>query len=144
MKHTSYILLLVSAMLLAVTQAFAKHGDSCNDPIPLGKNYSAEITKPGTVYYSANTFDLPLAVYFKTTTPNQPPLVEMDFTCTPGVYTDSILCSLFCKNGGSGIEFDMPHKPDLKVTTLEDGSFAYYIAMGKTYRDLLLQVRQRK
>ena len=141
MKHTSYILLLVSAMLMAAGQVFAKQGDSCNDPIPLGKDYSAEITKTGTVYYSANTFDLPLAVYFKTSTPNQPPLVEMDFTCTPGVYLDSILCSLFCKKeGGGGIEFDMPHKPELKVTTLEDGSFAYYIAMGKTYRDLLLQV----
>ncbi len=141
MKHTSYILLLVSAMLLAVTHAFAKQGDSCNDPIPLGKDYSATISKTGTVWYSANTFDLPLAVYFKTSTPNQPPIVEMDFTCTPGIYTDSILCSLFCKKTGSGgIEFDMPHKPELKVTTLDDGSFAYYIAMGKTYRDLLLQM----
>lgn len=140
MKHTSYILLLVSAMLLAVTTAFAKQGDSWCDPIPLGKDYTATISKTGTVYYSANTFDLPLAVYFKTSTPNQPPIVEMDFTCKPGVYEDSILCSLFCKTGGSGIEFDMPHKPELKVTTLSDGSFAYYIAMGKTYRDLLLQM----
>lgn len=140
MKHTSYILLLVSAMLMAAGQVFAKQGDSWCDPIPLGKDYSTTITKTGTVYYSANTFDLPLAVYFKTSTPNQPPIVEMDFTCKPGIYEDSILCSLFCKTSGSGIEVDMPHKPELKVTTLEDGSFAYYIAMGKTYRDLLLQM----
>lgn len=127
--------------MIGETPALAQQGKSCSNPIPLGKDYSATITKPQTVWYSANTFDLPLAVYFKTSTPNQPPLVEMDFTCTPGVYADSILCSLFCKKGGSGgIEFDMPHKPDLKVTTLEDGSFAYYIAMGKTYRDLMLQM----
>lgn len=141
MKHTSYILLLVSAMLMAAGQVFAKQGDSWCDPIPLGKDYTATISKTGTVYYSANTFDLPLAVYFKTSTPNQPPVVEMDFTCKPGVYEDSILCSLFCKKtGGGGIDFDMPHKPELKVKTLEDGSFAYYIEMGKRYRDLLLQM----
>ena len=140
MKKISFILALV-CLMIGVTPALAQQGKSCSNPIPLGKDYSAQITKTGTVWYSANTFDLPLAVYFKTSTPNQPPLVEMDFTCTPGVYADSILCSLFCKKGGSGgIEFDMPHKPDLKVTTLEDGSFAYYIAMGKTYRDLMLQM----
>ena len=140
MKKISFILVLV-CLMIGVTPALAQQGKSCSNPIPLGKDYSATITKPQTVWYSANTFDLPLAVYFKTSTPNQPPLVEMDFTCTPGVYADSILCSLFCKKGGSGgIEFDMPHKPDLKVTTLEDGSFAYYIAMGKTYRDLMLQM----
>ena len=140
MKKISFILALV-CLMIGETPALAQQGKSCSNPIPLGKDYSATITKPQTVWYSANTFDLPLAVYFKTTTPNQPPIVEMDFTCTPGVYADSILCSLFCKKGGSGgIEFDMPHKPDLKVTTLEDGSFAYYIAMGKTYRDLMLQM----
>ncbi len=141
MKHISFVVALTCVLLSSASSAFAKQGDSCNDPIPLGKDYSATITKPQTVWYSANTFDLPLAVYFKTTTSNQPPIVEMDFTCTPGIYTDSILCSLFCKKTGSGgIEFDMPHKPELKVTTLDDGSFAYYIAMGKTYRDLLLQM----
>lgn len=140
MKHISFLLALMCGMLTVSTTVFAKQGDSWCDPIPLGKDYSTTITKTGTVYYSANTFDLPLAVYFKTSTPNQPPIVEMDFTCKPGIYEDSILCSLFCKNAGSGIEFDMPHKPELKVTTLSDGSFAYYIAMGKTYRDLLLQM----
>lgn len=141
MKHISFLSALMCVMLTASTTAFAKQGDSWCDPIPLGKNYSATISKTGTVYYSANTMDLPLAVYFKTSTPNQPPIVEMDFTCTPGIYEDSILCSLFCKKTGSGgIGVDMPHKPKLDVTTLEDGSFAYYIAMGKTYRDLLFQM----
>ena len=143
MKHRSLILALMCVMLGITTNAFAKQGDSCNDPIPLGKNYSSPISKIGTVYYSANTFDLPLAVYFKPTNGDSDPapVVEMDFSCKTGVYEDSILCSLFCKKAdGSGIEWDMPHKPELKATTLEDGSFAYYIAMGKTYRDLLLQV----
>ena len=96
MKKILFILALV-CLMIGVTPALAQQGKSCSNPIPLGKDYSATITKPQTVWYSANTFDLPLAVYFKTTTPNQPPIVEMDFTCTPGVYADSILCSLFCK-----------------------------------------------
>ena len=114
-------------------------GTTCSTAIPLGDDYSAQITGPKSVWYSAWTFDLPLTVKFVPSNPNDPaPDVEMDFTCTKDVYTDSILCSLFCPNSGSGIEFDMPHHPVLSSKT-EDGVFFYYLAMGKSYRDLLLK-----
>lgn len=134
-RPLSFILFLVS-----VLPAWAKQGDSCDDPIRLGKDYKTTITQTGTVHYVANTIDLPLSVYFATTTPDLPPEVEMDFTCEKGVYEDSILCSLFCPKGGSGgVTIEMPHKPKLQYKLLDDGRHCYYISMGKAYRDMLFQ-----
>ena len=127
---------ILSLMLLfgAMTMN-AAIGTSCYDAIPLGKDYTETINGPKTVWYVAKTFDLPVKVCFKPVNIDLPaPDVEMDFTCTPGVYADSILCSLFCKDKTTGVTFDMPHKP---VLEMEDG--AYCISMGKRYRDLLLQ-----
>ena len=127
---------ILSLMLLfgAMTM-HAATGTSCYDAIPLGKDYTETINGPKTVWYVAKTFDLPVKVCFTPVNIDLPaPDVEMDFTCIPGVYEDSILCSLFCKNNTTGVTFDMPHKP---VLVLEDG--AYCISMGKRYRDLLLQ-----
>lgn len=129
--------ILFMAMALPV---WAEAGDSCEDPIRLGKDYKVTITQTGTVWYVANTIDLPLSVEFLTTTPDMPPEVEMDFTCEKGVYEDSILCSLFCPKGGSGgITIEMPHKPPLKHKLSDDGRHCYYISMGKAYRDMLFQ-----
>lgn len=124
------LMLLIGAMTMN-----AATGSSCYDAIPLGKDYSEKIDGPKTVWYVAKTFDLPVKVCFTPKNIDLPaPDVEMDFTCTPGVYEDSILCSLFCKDKTTGVTFDMPHKP---VLVLEDNS--YCISMGKRYRDLLLQ-----
>lgn len=117
-------------------------GSSCADAIPMGTEYSAPVQNGQTIWYSAWTFDLPLSVYFAPEhgASDPAPEVEMDFTCIPGYYADSILCSLFCKtSAASGIQFDMPHKPSLKSDIL-DGTFVYYLSLGKTYRDLLLQM----
>lgn len=143
MKRFRYILLCVCALIGTCAQAYAqKPGEACRTAIPMGKDYSAQVKKGQTVWYTAWTFDLPLTVTFAPQSKTDPaPDVEMDFTCTPGIYADSILCSLFCKSSsGSGIQFDMPHKPSLKSKTLDDGTFVYYLSLGKKYRDLLLQV----
>ena len=122
-------------LLVGAITMHAATGTSCYDAIPLGKDYTETINGPKTVWYVAKTFDLPVKVCFTPVNIDLPaPDVEMDFTCIPGVYEDSILCSLFCKNNTTGVTFDMPHKP---VLVLEDG--AYCISMGKKYRDLLLQ-----
>ncbi|MEE1253442.1 MAG: hypothetical protein UHJ11_00090 [Paludibacteraceae bacterium] len=122
-------------LLFGAITMHAATGTSCYDAIPLGKDYTETINGPKTVWYVAKTFDLPVKVCFTPVNIDLPaPDVEMDFTCIPGVYEDSILCSLFCKNNTTGVTFDMPHKP---VLEMEDG--AYCISMGKRYRDLLLQ-----
>ena len=78
-------------------------GSSCADAIPMGNNYSAQVVKGQSIWYSAWTFDLPLTVTFAPANgaSDPAPLVEMDFSCTTGVYEDSILCSLFCATSGS-------------------------------------------
>ena len=146
MKERFLSVLCVGAFLLigaCMPARGALPGTTCGTAIPLGDNYNMPISGPypKTVWYSAWTFDLPLSVYFvpQNGASDPKPEVEMDFSCTSGFYTDSIICSLFCKNSGSGIQFDMPHKPALKTGTTDDGTFCYYLAIGKEYRDLLLK-----
>lgn len=134
------VLLLIGACVPAYA---GEPGSSCVDAIPMGKDYSAKVSKGQSIWYSAWTFDLPLTVTFAPAKGESDPApkVEMDFTCTPGIYEDSILCSLFCPtSSGNGVQFDMPHSPELKSKTLEGGQFVYYLALGKRYRDLLLQM----
>ena len=123
----------------------AAPGTTCATAIPLGDNYSTNVSGPypKSVWYSAWTFDLPLTVYFAPEHETDPaPEVEMDFSCISGYYpNDSILCSLFCKtSGSSGLDMKMPHKPSLSTDRLPDGTFVYYLSLGKKYRDLLLQM----
>ena len=146
MKKRFLSILCVGALLLVgacMPARAALPGTTCSTAIPLGKDYSNTITGsfPKDVWYTAWTFDLPLSVYFVPDGGQSAPKPEvaLDFSCTSGFYTDSIICSLFCANSGSGIQFDMPHKPNLNSKILDDGRFCYYIAIGKEYRDLLLK-----
>ena len=146
MKRFLRILIVCAGLVMASCMQVwaAAPGTTCATAIPMGDNFSATITGPypRSVWYSAWTFDLPLTVYFAPEHETDPaPEVEMDFKCPSGVYEDSILCSLFCPNsGGSGLQFDMPHKPSLSTDHLDDGTFVYYLSLGKKYRDLLLQM----
>ena len=144
MKRVSYIFICVCAFLMGMcAHVYAQApGADCSTAIPMGKDYRADVKKGQSIWYSAWTFDLPLTVTFapKGGSADPAPIVKMDFTCTPGIYEDTILCSLFCPtSSGSGIQFDMPHTPELKSKTL-NGTFVYYLSLGKRYRDLLLQM----
>ena len=133
-------MLCVCAFLLGTClHAYAqKDGSTCYKAIPIGKEYKENISSAQTIWYTARTFDLPLAVYFIPQNESDPaPDVEMDFSCTSGIYSDPIICMLFCKGGT--LTMPMPHRPILKETTV-DGQLAYYISVGKSYRDLLVQM----
>lgn len=136
--RTKHLLACMALLLGSVALSAAEPGTTCYTAIPLGKDYKADISGPQTVWYTAWTFDLPLAVYFIPQNETDPaPEVEMDFSCTSGIYSDPIICMLFCKGGT--VTMPMPHKPPLETTTVE-GKQAYYISMGKTYRDLLFKM----
>lgn len=136
------VLVCLLAMTCWTAQA-ALPGQTCKTAIGLTKDYSETITTAGIEkWYSAMTFDLPLAVAFVPDAGESAPApeVEMDFSCVSGYYTDSILCSLFCKtSGSSGLSWEMPYKQKLEKGK-KDGKFAYTISLGKRYRDLLLQM----
>ena len=144
MKRNLKVLCACAFLIGMCMHAYAQApGASCATAIPMGSDYSAQVQNGQSIWYSAWTFDLPLTVTFAPANgaSDPAPLVEMDFSCTTGVYEDTILCSLFCAtSGSSGISFDLPHKPQLKSKTLDDGTFVYYLALGKSYRDLMLQV----
>lgn len=140
MKRINLLMMLVIA---AMGLHAANPGDACRVAIPLTKDFSDTIRKAGIEkWYSATTFDLPLAVAFVPDNGESCPApeVEMDFSCISGYYEDSILCSLFCKtSGGSGLDFNLPYKQTLTKGT-KDGKFAYTLSLGERYRDLLLSV----
>lgn len=146
-------MLLTLMALMASTTLFAQQdGRTCSRAIPMTKNpdqeftytvTSASPTSPKEVWFSAMTFDLPLSVYFEPEggASSSAPEVEMDFSCISGYYENEILCSLFCKTGGnSGLNIKMPYQAVLESKTLTDGTFIYYLSLGKRYRDLLLQM----
>ena len=112
-------------------------GSSCRNPLTLGREYSDSITQPGAVWYVGNTFDLPLTMrFYPHNTEDAPPTLKMDFSCTPGVYEDSIICSIFCHPTSAYMTLPHTATPDRKV----DGSQVYYeIAMGEFYLNKLLQ-----
>ena len=116
---------------------YAKPGDSCSDPILLEQDYSETITRAGEKWYIANTFDLPLAIDFYPTYPNDPaPEMYLDFGCTPGVYDDPILCSLFCSSNSAYIA--LPHHETPPASYDENNRKYYHVALGEFYRDMLL------
>ena len=138
MKRIQYIVCVCAILIGSCVHMYAqKDGSTCYKAKPIGKDYKDTITSSQTVWYSAKTFDLPLAVYFIPQNETDPaPEIEMDFSCTSGIYSDPIICMLFCKGGT--ISTPMPHRPPLDTTRVE-GQFAYYISIGKSYRDLLLK-----
>lgn len=127
-------------------------GSTCRTAIPLTKDPDTEFTytvqnaspaKPHEVWFSAQTFDLPLSVYFAPDDGmNTPaPEVEMDFSCISGYYENEVLCALFCKTGGnSGLDLPLPYPATLSSKKLDDGTFVYYVQLGERYRNLLLQM----
>lgn len=145
-------MLLALMSLMAVAMFAQQDGRTCSRAIPMTKDAEQEFTytvtsastsSPKEVWFSAMTFDLPLSVYFAPDGGASAPApdVEMDFSCLSGYYENEILCSLFCRTGGnSGLDIKMPYKATLESKTLTDGTFVYYISLGKRYRDLLLQM----
>lgn len=117
--------------------AYAK-GESCGNPIELGPDYSEQILSAGTVWYIANTFDLPMSINFYPTNPNSDaPKLELDFSCTPGEYSDPILCSLFCKSNSAYVS--LPHTEIPPKLFDGDGKAYYKVEFGEFYRNMLLK-----
>lgn len=134
-KQLIVFVLFLSGIAFAIP-AKAAPGETCYSAIPLGNEedaYQARITGPCTVWYSAWTFSLPLAVYFAPDDPQAPsPDVEMDFTCN-GVYTDPIIATL-------KTIVKLPYKITEVETGEMEGKFVYIMSVGKKYRDLLLSM----
>ena len=125
-------------VVLFATSIMAQTGLTCEDPIPVDENYVATVDGPCTLWYVANTFDLPLSVYFSPFSENSTisPIVEVDFTCTPGVYNDPKLDSLINVIQGFDVEFPVMFMCDLVV---RDGKNEWDLSIDKKYREQMTE-----
>ena len=139
MKSTLRKIVLFCAALAGMC-AYAQTGtgSSCSDPILLTPGYQQRIQKAGTVWYVANTFDLPLAItYYPSNENAAAPEIYLDFGCTPGVYEDPILCGLFCSSNSAYVS--LPYQEIPPKTYDEAGHAKYTVEFGQFYRDMLLR-----
>ena len=132
MKHFFSALL----MVLFATSMMAQTGLTCYDPIPVNQDYKGTVDGPCELWYTANTYDLPIHVYFSPNSDNSEwgPEVEIDFTCTPGVYDDKKLDSLVNLVGNFDITFPVVLPSDLVV---RNGRNEFDLVISKSYRDQL-------
>ena len=123
-------------VVLFATTMMAQTGLTCDDPIPVGKNYEGKVDGPCTRWYVANTYDLPLHVYFIPDSADSEvsPELYVDFSCTPGVYADSKLDSLINKMSIFGVELPIEFMCDL-VTY--QGRNAWELYISNSYREEL-------
>ena len=116
----------------------AQTGLTCDDPIPVDSNYQAYVDGPCELWYTANTYDLPLNVYFLPDAEGSTwgPEVQIDFTCVPGVYDDPNIDNLV--NSVSGFGYTLPIEL-LCDQVIREGRNAYDLNVGKFYRDQLTE-----
>ena len=126
--------LTTALLVFFATVAVAQTGLTCEDPIPVGKDYEGKIDGPCTVWYSANTYDLPLRVFFvpDSVGSTKSPEVLIDFTCTPGVYDDLLLDSLINKAAVFGVS--VPIQFRCGVISMY-GKNVYELTVNNSYRD---------
>ena len=124
--------------ILVAASMVAQSGKSCSDPIPVDSNYVGSVSGAGTYWYTAWTYDLPLHVFFMpaSDTSTVSPKVEVDFTCTPGVYDDPKLDSLLTMVEDFDVSVPMIFDCDLVV---RDGKNAWDLSINKSYREQMAE-----
>ena len=123
-------------VVLFATNVMAQTGLTCNDPIPVDSNYVGQVDGPCTLWYVAYTYDLPLTVHFIPEGNNSTwgPEVEVDLTCTPGVYDDPKVHNLVTMVE----EFDITFPIEFLCDKVVDGDKVEWdLSVSKTYRDQL-------
>ena len=131
------------SFLLCVTCAFAlsaqtPNGLTCETAISVDTSYTGSIPAPGVYYYTAGTYDLPLTCYFYPTDAEVTELyMDVDFTCTPGVYDDPNIAELLDPNFGWGIPMPIRFDDFKKETDPETNRVYYTVSVSEFYRELM-------
>ena len=122
---------------LIATFAVAQSGLTCDDPIPVNGDYTAVIDGPCTLWYTAGTYDLPLTVHFAPDNLNSSysPVIELDLTCTPGIYDDPKVHELVTI--AEDFEIDFPVKRTCDKVDYGNGRIEWNFPVNSSYRDQL-------
>ena len=135
MKKLFSILLCVTCALALSAQT--PDGLTCENAIPVDSSYTGHIPAPGVYYFTAWTYDLPLTCYFYPTEEVVTELyLEIDFSCTPGVYDDPNIQELVDETLGWGIKMPMRFENFIKGTD-SFGRLYYSLSVGEVYRELM-------
>lgn len=118
------------------TCAYTYAQSFCHLVQPVGTYYEDTIESPGTYYFSAETFDLPMDVMFTSLDPNcsEAPQLWADLTCTPGVYSNPDIQALVKDTVKYHVSVPMSIKCQ---TDTVDGHYVHHLKLGKSYRNKL-------
>lgn len=133
-------LLPILCLVLSCTWAKAENEpvyyNTCENAIYVDSAFTMAIQPDTYYYFTANTFDLPLTVYFF---PNEETTVEpevyVDFTCETGVYTDPNIRNLVSNAEGYDIHF--PMMPELGKYTNEEGVKGFKLSYDRDLLDIM-------
>ena len=125
------------ALFIFSAHMVAQTGLTCDDPIPVNGDYTAVIDGPCTLWYTAGTYDLPLTVHFAPDNLNSSysPVIELDLTCTPGVYDDPKVHELVTMAEDFNIDF--PVKRTCDKVDYGNGRIEWNFPVNSSYRDQL-------
>lgn len=128
----------VLVVVLFATVAVAQTGLTCYDPIPVDESYQGTVDGPCTLWYTANTYDLPLTVHFSPKSNNSAisPEVMIDFTCVPGEYEDPKLHELINLVEDFDLTFPLEFMCDLVV---RDGKNEWDLSVSNSYREQMAE-----
>ena len=136
MKKLFSILFCVTCALTLSAQT--PDGLTCENAIPVDSSYTGRIPAPGVYYFTAWTYDLPLTCYFYPEDEVVSELyMDIDFSCTPGVYDDANIKELVDETMGWGIK--MPMRFDRFVQGVDPitNKKYYSYTVEEVYRDLM-------
>ena len=125
--------------ILAVMTSFAawaqKDGSICEKAIYVDSTLVQKLEANTTYWFTANTEDLPLKVYFFADKATEvTPEIYIDFTCTPGVYEDDNLKEIIDLAASMDIYF--PFGTACEVTEI-DGETVYVMSYERDLIELL-------
>lgn len=135
MKKLFSVLLCVTCALTLLAQT--PDGLTCENAIRVDSTYTGRIPAPGTYYFTAWTYDLPLTCYFYPTEEVVTELyLDIDFSCTSGEYSDPNIKELVDETMGWGIQ--MPIRFDkFNEGNDQNGKKYYSISVEEIYRDMM-------
>ncbi|MGN0236028.1 MAG: T9SS type A sorting domain-containing protein [Paludibacteraceae bacterium] len=134
---------IVLLMLFTATFVRAQYEDiqgmSCENPAPVADGFSMYIPIPGSFWFTAYTYDLPLHARFTVTGEQfEPVKAYVDFGCVTGQYGDEKLERVVTTADGWGVAVPMEF-PFERTYNAETGYTYYDLVISESYRELLAQ-----
>ena len=136
MKKLFSVLFCVTCALILSAQT--PDGLTCENAIPVDSTYTGRIPAPGVYYFTAWTYDLPLTCYFYPEDEVVSELyMDIDFSCTPGVYDDANIKELVDETLGWGIKMPMRFDRFVQGVDPVTNKKYYSYTVEEVYRDLM-------